>query len=126
CTQQLDLYRLGDLGDLVEEERAAVGGGEQTFRTGHRASERAPGVTEQLRLHQRFRDRAAIHRHEGPGPASRLQMHRTGNELLDGAALARDHHRRAAVGRLADGFEDIEDALTLPDEPLEAVLTTQL
>src|SRR5262245_31028206 len=53
-------------------------------------------------------------------------MHGPRNELLTGPAFTRDHHSGAAVSRLSDGFEDLENPQALADEPLEAVLTAQL
>ena len=63
--QQLDLEQGRDLGDLVEEERAAVGGREEPDLVGDRPGERALDVAEELGLHQRLGDGAAVHRDEG-------------------------------------------------------------
>ncbi len=124
--QELHLDRVWNLRDLVEEQRAPVGRREETLRAGHGAGEGALHVAEELRFHQRLGNRAAVHRHERAGPTRRLQVHGARDQLLAGPALAGDHHRRAAVGRLADRLEDLENARALADESFEAVLASQL
>ena len=58
--QELDLQQRRDLGDLVEEQRAAVGRGEEAHLVGDRAGERSLHVAEQLGLHQALGDRPAV------------------------------------------------------------------
>ncbi len=53
--QQLGLHRLGQLADLVEEDRAAVGDFEQAHAVLVGAGERALAMAEQLALDQRLR-----------------------------------------------------------------------
>src|SRR5205823_2086121 len=96
--QELHLERGGDLRDLVEEERAAVGGREEADGARDRARERPLDVTEELRLHQGLWDRAAVDRDERPVPAGALRVDGAGDELLAGAALARDEDGAQAVG----------------------------
>ena len=48
------------------------------------------------------------------------------HQLLAGAALAGDHDGRAAVRRLADRLEHVEDLRAAPDEVLEAPLASEL
>src|SRR4051812_44518790 len=62
--QELRLQRDGHLRDLVEEERAAVRNLEAAEAARRRARERAALVAEQLRLHQRLRNRRAVYRDE--------------------------------------------------------------
>src|SRR6185312_2744191 len=50
--QQLRLERQRQLADLVEEQRAAVSGGEQALAIARRVGERAADVAEQLVLEQ--------------------------------------------------------------------------
>src|SRR5256885_16858788 len=64
-------------------------------------------VTEELRLHQGLWDRAAVDRDERPVPAGALRVDGAGDELLAGAALARDEHGGQAVGGLPDGLGDL-------------------
>ena len=58
--QQLGLRRQRHLGDLVEQQRAAVGRLEAAVAALDRAGERAALVAEQLRLEQRLRERRAV------------------------------------------------------------------
>src|SRR5690606_26848646 len=53
------------LADFVEEERAAVGGLDQTAVLGNRTGERALLVPEELRLDQAVRNRGAVDRDDG-------------------------------------------------------------
>ncbi len=50
--QQLGLHRQGHLANLVQEQRPAIGGDEQTLTIAARIRKRAPDVTEQLALEQ--------------------------------------------------------------------------
>src|SRR5260221_14241112 len=54
--QQLHLQVQGHLADLVEEDRAAVGGGEQAWAALHGAGESALDVPEQLAFEKRLGD----------------------------------------------------------------------
>ena len=71
--QQLGLHVGGQVADLVEEQRAAVGQLEAALARRHRAGERAALVPEQLALDQRRRQRGAVHAHERP-PAAALRL----------------------------------------------------
>jgi hypothetical protein len=64
--QQLDLHGRRHFGDLVEEQRAAVGRLEQALLVGVGAGEGALGVAEQLVGQQLLVEGAAVHRDEGP------------------------------------------------------------
>src|SRR5262249_13523023 len=66
--QQGDLRFLGELGDLVEEQRAAMGVAHQAVALLTGAGERAALVAEQLALDQVARQLAAVDRHEGAAP----------------------------------------------------------
>ena len=67
--QHLRLRLQAHVGDLVEEDRAAVGLLEASRLVGDRAGERAAHVAEQLRLDQLFRNRGAVHFDERPALA---------------------------------------------------------
>src|SRR5947207_7983384 len=114
--QELHLERWGDLRDLVEEERAAVGGRKEAHGARDRARERPLDVTEELRLHQGLWDRAAVDRDERPVPAGALRVDGAGDELLAGAALARDEDGGQAVGGLPDGLEALEPPAATADD----------
>ena len=70
--QQLHLHVQRQIGDLIEEQRAAFGGLDQPFLVADRAGEAAALVTEELAFHELGGNRAAIDRHErtrrGAGP----------------------------------------------------------
>ena len=62
--QQLDLHIQRQVADFVEKRRAVVGQFHQPAFVLHGAAERALHVPEELALHQRAHQRAAIDRHE--------------------------------------------------------------
>ncbi len=94
--QVLRLQVRAHLGDLVEEDGAAVGQLEVAGPPRHRAGEGPLLVAEQLALEQRLRDRRAVHRHERPlGPLREL-VDGARDQLLARAGLAQDQHRRRA------------------------------
>ena len=96
--QQLGLQRQRHLADLVEEQRAAVGLREQARARRRARGERAAHVAEQLALEQRLRAaRAQLTATNGPAGAAPAIVERARDQLLAGAALAGDQHRR--VGR---------------------------
>ena len=70
--QELHLERGRHLGDLVQEQRAAVGLLEQAELADGGAGERAPHVAEELRLEQRLGHRAAVDGHEAGARARAL------------------------------------------------------
>jgi hypothetical protein len=55
-----------------------------------------------------------------------LLMNGLGDQLLPGAALARDHDRGVAFGDLADGVEHLEEVGALADDAFEATLGLEL
>ena len=91
--QQLDLQVERHLGDLVEEQRAAVGALEEAQVLAIGAGEAALLVAEDLALHQVRRDRAAVDGEERMAAPPAEVVHGAGDDLLAGAALAGDEHR---------------------------------
>ncbi len=104
--QQLGLGRGGELADLVEEERPAVGQleGARAIRAGR--GEGALDVPEELALHQVLGDRPAVSDDEGLLHALAHAVDLFGQQLLARAGLAVDQHR--GVGP-ADGAQLGED-----------------
>src|SRR5207247_9932200 len=98
----------------------------QADRVGHSARESAFHVAEELGLHQRLGNRAAVDRHERAVATRALLVDRVRDQLLAGSALAGDQYGRDAVGSLADRLEDVEHLRALADEVLEAALAPQL
>src|SRR5712692_2674473 len=85
--QQLHLHGERQLGHLVEEQRAAVRRLEEALAVFGGAGERAFLVAEELAFHQRFRDGAAIDRHERLVAARAVLMDKARGELLAAARL---------------------------------------
>ena len=93
--------------DFVEEQRALVRLLEPSLPVADGAGERAAHVAEELRLEQRFGNRAAVERDEPMRAARAVVVDRARDDLLAGAGLAGDENR--AVGR-GDGLEQLEQA----------------
>ena len=95
--QQLHLLGQRNVADLVQEQRAAVGGFHEADLRGRRAGERTLLMAEQFVLEQRLRKARAVHDDEGlAGTAARL-VDRLGHHLLARAGLAQQQH--GGVGR---------------------------
>ena len=97
-----------DVGDLVEEERAAVGELEAADAIGLGVGERAADVSEQLALEDAFGESAGVDRDERPVGARRSRVQPAGDDFLAGAVLAGDEHvgvgRRDLLEQAADGL----------------------
>ena len=76
-------------------------------RSALRAGERAALVAEQLGLEQVLRDRRGVDRDERPGRARAVPVQRARDELLAGARLAGDEHRRVRLRQPADRAEHL-------------------
>ena len=63
-SQQLDLHVQGKLGDLVQEQRAALGGLKQPVLVCSGAREAALAMSEELAFHQFRRNGPAVDRHK--------------------------------------------------------------
>src|SRR2546430_7634583 len=100
--QELRLELGLDGADLVEEERAPLRELKlpELARVG--ARERPPLVAEQLRLDERLDDGRGVDGDEGLVAARPLGVDRACDELLTGAALPRDQHRRGRRRDLRD------------------------
>jgi hypothetical protein len=85
--EQLGLTARRQIGDLVEEQCPAVGLLEQAGLVGNGARERAPAVTEQLRLQEVIGKRDTIHVAEAALASRAELMHGTSCELLADSAL---------------------------------------
>ena len=122
--QQLGLQRRAHRPDLVEEERALVRLLEPALARADRAGERAAHVTEQLRLEQRLRNRAAVDRDEAVARAAALLwwIARAASSLpvpvspvistvLDVAATVSSRWNRSRITRLR--ADDAVDAIAL-------------
>ena len=106
--QQLHLHRRRRFADLVEEQRPAVGDGDQARPVLVRAGEGALEVAEQFALEQVGRDRAAMHGDERFPRAPARRMQGAGDKLLARSRRAEDQDRR--LGR-ADAGDQLAQPL---------------
>ena len=90
--QELALEREGDLADLIEEERAAVGGFEAAGAVFDRAGEGAFDVAEELALVKLAGDGGAVDADERALGAAAETVDFAGDEFLAGAGFAEDEH----------------------------------
>ena len=90
--QQLGLQRQIDLGDFVQQDRAAVGRLEAAGPRSVGPGKGALFVAEQLAFHQVGREHGAIQADHRRTVAMAGGMDRPGDQLLAGAAFARDEH----------------------------------
>ena len=114
--QQLGLQLERDLGDLVEEQRALAGELEPAGAIGDRAGERALDVTEQLALEHAGRERGAVDRDERLVAVGGRAVDRARDQLLAGAGLAADQHRRARRRHRADLLPHVADRGALAED----------
>src|SRR4029450_564912 len=91
-----------------------------------RAREGAALVAEELGLDQLTRDRGSIDRDAGPSAARRQLVDRPRDELLAGAALARDEHGDVRRCDLLDDGVDLEHLLRDAAQPPEGASVRQL
>ena len=99
--QQLHLAGRGQGADLVQEQRAAIGGLELAFARAGGARVRPRLGPEQFGFHQLARQRAAVERDERTVPHRRIGMHDLGELLLAGAVRAGQQHRQVRARHLA-------------------------
>ena len=95
--EQLGLGLQGQLADLVEEERAAVGQLEAADAPGDGAGEGALLVAEELALDEPRGEGGAVDLDQRPGGPPAVGVDRPGDQLLAGPRLAGDEH--GGVGR---------------------------
>jgi hypothetical protein len=122
--QELGLQVEPHLGDLVEEERAAVRALERSLHPLDRAGEGALLVAEERALHQPLRERRAVELDEGPIAPLALVVDGAREELLAGPALAleedggtrgrghRDRLQIASWPALADDLPLVRNSIT--------------
>ena len=96
--QQLGLQRQRHVADLVEEQRAAVGGLEEADLALVGAGERAALVAEQLALEQALGQRRAVELDQRPVAAAGALVDRLAHQLLADPGLAEDQHGHRGVG----------------------------
>src|SRR5207247_752541 len=119
--QELHLDVGRDLGDLVEEERAAVGALEAAGARRDGARERALLVAEELALEDALGEGLHVDGDERAADAVAPVVEQAGNELLARAALALDQHRGAARRHAADERQELAAPRALGDHRLGRV-----
>jgi len=100
--QQPRLQRPRQFADLVQKQCAAVGDLEEPGPMLVGAREGAAAMTEQLAFDEVLRQRAAVHRDEGPRGAAAPLVNRAGDELLARPRLPAHEHRRIARSHAGD------------------------
>ncbi len=116
--QQLGLGRRRELGDLVEEQRAAAGRLEAAGAGGDRAGVGALLDPEQLRFEQRLGHRRAVDRDERPARPRAVVVDRPRDQLLAGARLAQQQHGHVARRDPPDQLEHALHRRAAADDPL--------
>ncbi len=111
---------------LVEEEGAAVGDLEQALLILDRAGEGAAHVAEQRALEQVVVEGGAVLHHERLLGARPVVVDGAGDELLAGAALAVDEHRRLAAHDLVEQLIDVLHRDRVADQLAEARVQLRL
>ena len=86
-----------ELADLIEEERAALGGLDPAGLVADRAGEGAAGVAEQLAGQQLLGERGAVDGDERPRAPRREPVEQPRQHPLAGAALAPQQHRHVVA-----------------------------
>jgi hypothetical protein len=104
--EQFGLKGEWHLGDLVEQQCAAVGRLQQSPVRFDGAGEGALLVAEQLAFEERLGDGAAVYRHERLVAAHAVVVYRSGDHLFAGAAAAGDEYAGVGAGNFPDEGED--------------------
>jgi len=118
----------GNLPDLVEEKGSSVGLQEATVVTLDGAGERTPLVPEELGLENGLRQGRAVDRYEGSVGPLGGSVDGPRDQLLAGARLAEQEHRRHRRRGLHHGVHEAAPGQRLADDrlvPLGLELSTQ-
>ena len=128
-SSKLLLERLGRVADLVQKDRASIGGFERPDLVGVGAGERALAVSEQLAFQEVLGETRAVHDDERVVFARAIVVDGAGDELLAGARLPRDQdgavdirgdpHQIEHVPHRLAAADDIAEAVVLLDLPLQ-------
>src|SRR5579859_1989397 len=114
--QQLSLQLQRQLANFIEEDRAPVGGLEQSLLRLQSAGEGAFFVPEKFAFNERGNERSAIDGHEGTSGERSPKVHGAGDEFFAGAAFSIDQHRSTRVLKAGDHAEDFLDARGRADD----------
>ena len=109
-SEKLGLQAEIHLANLVEKQRAPFGYLKAAGVAFERTGKSALGVSEDLALHQFMGDGGAVDRDERFFGAGARLVHRAGDQLLAGAALAGDEHVAVGVGDALDDGQHFENS----------------
>ncbi len=124
--QQLDLQRHRHLGDLVKQQRSAVGHLHQAHLVGDGPGERALLVTEELGFHQLAWNRGAVDLDERPHLARAVIVDRRSHQLLARAVLPLNQHARVGRRDHLDHVEQLPHRVTARHDVGEVRVLAQL
>ena len=119
--QELRLELDRDVAHFVQEERSAVGQLEAPDALRDRARERAALVAEELALEQARRDGGAVDLDEAALAPRAALVDRARDQLLAGARLAADQHRRAGGRHRLHQLQHLPERGRLADDVVEVV-----
>jgi hypothetical protein len=115
-----------ELGDLVEQQRAAIRALECTERPLGRSHERTLLVTEERALDLTLGKCRAVHANERPFATIALCVNGSRQQLLACSRLALQQYCRATRRRRGDAVEELSDRATLADDLVLAAPALQL
>ena len=104
------------LPDLVEEDRALVGGFELAWPVPMGAGEASPHISEKLGLEQRFRQSGAIDRNERAIAAGALPVYLARDKLFAGPAFTGNKDFRVGIRHPGDFFLQFGQRGAVPDQ----------
>src|SRR5206468_2412070 len=111
--QELRLHLRTHLGELIEEQGAAVSELKEPWLFGHGARKRASLVPKELALQQVIRHGATMDIHEGLRAPAAQGVDRPREHALSGAGFAEDHHPPLSRCDLLRHLEDRADRAAL-------------
>jgi hypothetical protein len=124
--KKLRLEVQGELADLVQEERPAVGELEAAHAGGGRAREGALLVAEQLALDEGGRQGGTVDADQRARTPGAPVVDRPGQELLPRARLPKEQHRGVHRRHLRDPSQDMPDGQAPPHDVVETVRAVDL
>ncbi len=104
--EQFDLDRQGNVGQLIEENSAAIGQGEQAGPILGCSRKGAFDVAEQLAFDQAGIESGDVNGQEWPIATRAVTVHSASDQLLSGAAFAGDENAGIARRHQGDALED--------------------
>src|SRR5690606_6869748 len=113
------------LADFIEKQRSAIGPFKPALARLLRSRKTSLFVSEQLRVDEFRRNRAAVHANERPLVAVSTHMQRAGDYLLAGPRLAENQHRDIGICHQCYPFHHQMEPRFLTDDLIFEVLPPQ-